>query len=484
MLIRTILIISLFFIPTGMLYSKPLAGVSIITSNTGRAKAVSDLLERHLIKILEKTDIFSTVQYGIVKNELKKFKCISEKCILGFSSSAKFSLIITGDVRDRDEYILITLRAFGSDIPHNNKLIDSRKVKIKLKYKLISRDFSLICEEHAGKFLAAVLKKYLEPVYISDNRLEHDKDISGTYPLYTTKKSSIVKLGNINIVKNNIERKSTLSEKTFILLNHKKEANKISDYYTNEKKKIVFKKTSLYDTFYFVLFTVPASATMPIASPFLGYASQDDWAGLGLWTVNAAPYLYAEARGFINKPADMRSQNKSISRDDLAMNYFAWYMLLAGGTPLFIDAFSHDYLDRASYYTNKYDLMGNPYTAAYLSLISNGGGHFYRGHRSWGYFYFHLNNVLLYMTLRQYAEPETYDSSTDQYIKKSRDRKKLLLWGSALAISKTVEVIHAVLSKDSIECGEEITDTFNAAPILSVDTDGKPVYGLSFTYRY
>ena len=233
-----------------------------------------------------------------------------------------------------------------------------------------------------------------------------------------------------------------------------------------------------------MLFTAPASATMPFASPVLGYSAQNDWQGLGLWAVNASPYLYGEARGFINRPSKLRSENRDITRDDMAMNYFAWYMLLAGGTPLFIDAFSHDYLNRASYFKDKYDLMGNSYTAAWLSLISNGGGHFYRGSRSWGYFYFHLNNILLYMTLREYVQPEEYNSTTGAYEKQSRNSKSAAIWGSVLAISKTVEIIHAVYSNDRIENGQEITGGFSTEPVFSFDYSGKPVYGLNFTFRY
>ena len=183
-----------------------------------------------------------------------------------------------------------------------------------------------------------------------------------------------------------------ITPESYIITGFKKEALSLEKYYTGRKREIVFAGQSFYDTMYIALLTPFASASMPVASPFLGHYMNNDWSGLGLWMLNAPPYLYMEARGFINSPSRLRGRHEDISRDDKALNYFAWYMAAAGGLPLFIDACAHSYLRQGAYFTGDTGLLGNNATAAYLSLVSNGGGMFYRGNRYWGYFYFHLNN--------------------------------------------------------------------------------------------
>ncbi len=484
MFLKKLLIIFIILLSSTGLYAKPLAGVAVIDARGVRAQAIADITEKHLLAILDKTELFSTINYGIIKRELKKFQCTSESCILNFARKADIDLIITGEIHDSKNHITIDLRAFAMGIPHQGKLIARRKTKILLRYCLTSREFSLISEEQAGKFAALILQKLKTPANITNGKVNCNPPISGEYQAYSANGDKIQNVGVVRINNNQLEKPLPAEKKHFILLRHLKESKKLSDYYIEEKKRIVFHKPSLSDTFSFVLFTVPASMTMPLASPILGYAPQNDWSGLGLWTVNASPWLYVEARGFIERPSKLHSRKEDISRDDIAMNQFAWYMFVTGGSSLFVDSFSRDYLNRASYFKRKYELMGNPWTAAWLSLVSNGGGHFYRGNRLWGYFYFHLNNSLLYLTLRSHARPKSYDRINDRYISKKRNDRMFKIYGSTLVLSKTLEIIHTIMSQDRIGCGEELEESFGFAPIVLPDERGNLLYGMNFVYRY
>ncbi len=484
MALKKILIIPMILLVSIRLYSKPLAGVALIESQGLRSRAIADIAEKHLLSILNRTKIFSTVNRGIIKRELTKFQCTSESCILNFAKEAGISLIITGEVRDRANHLIMDLRAFATGIPHQGKLIARRKTKIELKYRLTSREFSLLAEEQSGKFIALVLKKFKTPVKIINGEVRYTPAISGEYKVYAQNGDKIKNAGVVRIDNNKLQNPLPKGKQDLILLSHIEESKKITAYYTEEKKRIVFHKPDLSHTFSFVLFTAPASMTMPLASPILGYFPKNDWSGLGLWTVNASPWLYVQARGFLERPSKLRSRKENISRDDIAMNHFAWFMFLTGGSSLFVDAFAGDYLNRASYFKQKYELMGNPMTAAWLSLISNGGGHFYRGNRFWGYLYFHLNNSLLYLTLRSNAQPKKYDRMNDKYISEKRDNRMFKIWGSALILSKTIEIAHAIMAEDRIDCGEELRESFSFSPLITPDERGQLLYGLSFVYRY
>jgi hypothetical protein len=190
-----------------------------------------------------------------------------------------------------------------------------------------------------------------------------------------------------------------------------------------------------------------------------------------------------EARGFINSPYRLKKDHEDISKDDCAMNMFAWYMAFAGGMPLFIDSYSWNYIHNASMFSGQQKFLDNSATAAYLSLISNGGGLFYRGNRAWGYFYFHLNNALLYLTLREYSRSEHYDPATDSYETGSYNKNRALIYASTLTLSKIVEITHAIFSTEDLSSGSLQDEYVIPEPLFTIDHKGSPVYGISFSLR-
>ncbi len=493
-----IILTALILLTTVNLHAgKPLLGVGSISSNSPRTTVLSGMLEGHLLNIFNTSGVFDIVNSSLLKSELRKFNCIEEKCILRFAGHSRISVIINGDFRDSGDSLRLTLRSYGTDVPYEKRMISRYTVEIPMYRSISSREYSYICEEHAGRFISRFLSVFKHPVSLKrkGNELRPDskEDINGSFDVYrfTDKESAEFreygKIGDVKISSGRIvsgRETGKLKENDFLFyVNHEK-AEFYDSFYRGRKKELVFSETGISDTLYKVLLTVPASASMPFAAPVFGYYSNSDWAGLGLWAVNAAPYLYLEYRGLTDDPGDSRAGRENIGREKITRNRFAWYMLLAGGTSLFVDAFSSQYLEEASGYQGMVPLMGSSLSAGYLALISGGGGHFYRGYRGWGYLYFHMNNILLYYTIRAFTPAERYNSVTGNYEKDDIDRNRAYLMAGAYGLLKTIEIIHAVLLPDRIGNGRIIEETGWPEPVFSFDEKINPVFGLKYTYRF
>lgn len=473
-----------------VLNASPMAAVSGISGNTQRASTLSLILEQHVLQILKKNG-FSTIDPLIVNRELTRFNCVEEKCILNFAENADVDLLITGTVSDRTKFIVIKLEAFGINVPFNKRIINKYEIKIPMDVKINTREYSLLSEEHAARFLAGTLNSFVYPALIiaSDEKfiLADDLKTNGRFKFYSKNKdNSIIENGESDITDGRLDniRGDFQRGDNFIFISFKNKSKEIQEYYTNQKRKIIFKETSLYDTLFLFSVIPVASASMPFSSPFLGYYMNNDWTGLGLWILNAPPYMYMELNGFLNSPSRLKDKKHNISRDNRAMNYFAWYMLVSGGMPLFIDSYTANYIYNLSYFTGNNELLGNSATAAMLSLTSNGSGLFYRGERFWGYFYFHLNNVLLYMTMREFSAPEYYNDSTGTYTKGHVNRNRGIMYGSLFALSKTVEIIHSVICRENLSSGEVLDQYVIPSPLFSLDQKGNPVYGINITLKF
>jgi hypothetical protein len=320
--------------------------------------------------------------------------------------------------------------------------------------------------------------------------LSYDQKINGRYTIYSKDQDNVIQqIGEADITDNILKNINgeIHNRESFILVPYKDKAYEISNYYESRKREIVFEKTSIYDTIFLLAMTPIVSASMPISSPFLGYYMNNDWKGLGLWMLNAPPYLYIEARGFINSPKRIKNRKEDVSQNDKAINHFAWYMLLIGGMPLFIDSYIPSYLNQASYFrgfTGSRSLLGSNVSAAMLSLIGNGAGLFYRGERFSGYFYFHLNNILLFMTMRESSYPEYYNEISNRHEKGSIHKSRAAVYCSLFVLSKTVEICHAVIAKENISSGEVIDEYIIPTPLFALDENGSPIFGISVTAKF
>jgi hypothetical protein len=477
------------------LYAVPVAGVSGILSNTTRGYSVASLIEQHILDILKKNS-FDTIEAGIISRELAKFNCLEEKCILSFAENADIDLIIYGSVIDKKNSIEVKLEAYGINTPFNKRVINRYEIKIPLNgnVNIGSREFSLIGEEHAAKFISKTLNVFVHPIFIKNEKdefiLSSDQKISGRYAVYSKDRNNEIKqIAEADITENILKniKGDIHNRESFILAAYKDKGDEISDYYDKRKREIVFEKGSIYDTLFLIAMTPIVSASMPVSSPLLGYYMNNDWKGLGLWMLNAPPYIYIEARGFINSPKRIKDRKEDVSQNDKAINHFAWYMLLVGGMPLFIDSYAPGYLNQASYFhgvAGSRSFMGSDASAAMLSLIGNGAGLFYRGERFWGYFYFHLNNILLFMTMREFSYPEYYNEISGRYEKGSRNKNRAITYCSLFVLSKAAEICHAVIAKENISSGEVIDEYIIPAPLFALDENGLPLFGISVTAKF
>jgi|GEM_PF-287393 len=476
---------------------KPLVGISGIRGDSARTLNLSGVVETHLANIINSTGIFEQVNHQLLRNELTRFKCIEESCILRFARTAGLHVVIGGEIEDRGDTLLLSLRASGIGAPHFGRVLLRYRVEIPVTNLVLgAREFSYICEEHAGFFLSKMIKRFRLPLELTkkdEEPIRRDQALSGRYDLYRYIDSGISgpvqpyhRIGRIEISDNVIvSRESDLPhrEGDFILISFEKTSRFLENFYRGRKKEIVLEAPSFSDTLYTVLFTVPASATMPVVAPLIGYYHYRDFTGLSLWAVNVAPYLYIEYDGLTDRPGERRDRNKNISRRDATHYYFGWYMLLFGGMSLFVDAFSHRYLSQAANYQEPQPLMGNDFTAAYLALVCGGGGHFYRGHRAWGYLYFHVDNILLYLTIRALVREERYSAETGAYERSSIDRRRAYMLLGVLGLVKICEITHAVLIGDTIRNGTRLEEELSLKPVLYLDEEENAVWGVQYSLR-
>lgn len=485
----------------GLHAAKPLMGIAGMYGDTPRAQNIARLFSSHINNVMRTSGIFDQVNPKLLQQELATFNCLEDSCVLRFARTAKIDIIIRGTIEDRGDTLSVHLYAFGIRTPYFGRNIYSYRVEIPLAgYRLAAQEFSYICEEHAGHFSARMLDRYQSffPLKKLNNTLmiQSDYEITGTFDLYRTHSKTATgtirpfsKIGKVRIEKNRVHIETlsvnTLSNNDFILVSHKAKAQFIRNFYYGRKHEIVFDKPNISDTVYILLFTVPASASMPLLAPTVGYYQNSDYRGLAFWMLNASPYLYIQYDGWTNRPEELRNSGESINKRNLTNYYFGWYMTLCGGMALFVDAFSHQYIAQAANYQRSQSLMGNSLTAAYLSTISGGGGHFYRGYRAWGYLYFHINNILIYYAIQNLVKEEKYDATTNTYSEGEANTKRAWSILGVLALVKTIEVIHVVFTRDNIRNGIiSANNDFDLQPRIFIDEEKRFSYGAQCTYKF
>ena len=490
---KKVLLVFLIFLPLKLFSATPIAGILDFKTTTPLTFSLKNILEQHLTNILYSSGVFDLIKYKTLQNDLDKYGCTDEKCILQFAKDAGISLLINGEIEDRKNYILINFRAYGTSFPHNGTIIVNYSVKIPVNKNFNMKKQSYIIEEHSATFIVNVLNKFLKPIFLEDKNFQSLKTLDaldGQYDLYRfeNKKSKILnnytKIEKIKIKDGFLISQNEFIKDDFLMIGFKDKAKFIEDFYYGRKKEIVFEKQKFETTLFKLLFTVPASITMPVVAPFAGYYKYGDWEGLSLWSFNVMPYLYLEYDGFKRNPDDSRKLNYDISNKDKTRKRFFYYMAFIGGLPLFVDAFSHQYLNRAKEYDRKEYLMGNTYSVFYLSLISGGGGHFYRGYRSWGYLFFHINNILVYNIIGEASQAEHYNELTNRYEKNSINKKKLYSLIGLYSSVKIFEIVHALLLKDNIRNGEVQKSDLSFEPDIKYDLNYGYSYGMKLTAKF
>jgi hypothetical protein len=476
---------------------KPLAGMGGLSSNTPRAAGLAVMAEERLQAIITSTEGFSLVNPGLLKSELIKFQCLEETCMLRLAGDSGISLFIRGDVEEVADEIVLTLEAFGTDLPFNGRRFHRYRASIKMDAAMSAGRLGLIMEEHSARFISGTLRRFSVPVEFSikDGRLETPGSlkIQGTYTVYRRLKAAASMpvrceaVGRIRAGQGavDVSEYTSPAEHDFLLMDFSSQASYVGMFYRGRKREVVLQTPSLEEKLFAMAFTPVGSALMPVLSPFMGYYAAGDWPGLGLWCANALPYLCLEAKGFLKDPGDRRDNHRDVSRSMIADRRYAWYMLFSGGGGLFVDAFASQYLRNASGYRQEpQPYMGSDLLAGYLALATAGGGHFYRGYRGWGYAYFHADNLLMYAIMRELSPPERYDAAGGSYERGRVNTARAGLYIGALACLKIAEITHAVLLDDRISNGDVIEEGFSLSPLAAVDENRSLVAGMQCSFRF
>jgi hypothetical protein len=473
---------------------KPIMGVAIIRNNSPRSSGFSAMLVEHLNRIAESTRIFSIVNAPSLREEIVKYNCLEEKCLLRFLRNAEISLSIMGEVDDRREFMEVSLSAYGTDVYNHDRRIYYYRARIWYDSKQTSREYSLIAEEHAGKFMAKVISAYQLPVAgrISEQgEFVFDVFLSGTYVLYRPLSGGrdmlamSEKVGEVKIDRGRlINARFEPRKGDYVLVRNEREGRDLEAFYYSKKKELTLGKANDFASMYYLLFTAPASALMPLIAPTVGYYAASDWQGLVLWVPNAAPYLYFEINGLTVYFSEYYKKKRTVPGEVRAKLIYSIYLAAVGGLPLFIDSYSRSTINPASNFQTSQSFLGNDLAAAYLSFAGGGGGHFYRGHRLWGYLYYHLNNVMVYFIIRDFTPSLRYNPLTRKYYNGKSVKKRGFCLLGAYGGLKIIECLHAVFIRDRIDSGEIMEESFSMLPDLDLDYDMRLRYGLRCIYRF
>ena len=491
-------IIAFIFLKSPLYASKPVVGVVGVKSGSVRLASVSGMFENQLINIINSSGIFSILNPELLKDQLTRYKCVDEECLLAFAETAKINLIISAFIEDKGNSIIYNIQAQGINAPYYGKIVYKYSAEIPLSGLNISTvEYEYISEEHAAYFVSGLLKKYKAQYFIksadSTAVINSDETVNGTFDLYrydnTISNQQNIRLynraGKVDIKDKEVKalsKDTSINDNDFIFITFTKKAEFIENFFYGRKREMVFNEKSLADTTVLLFSTIPASALMPLIAP-LGYHRNGDYTGLGLWAINSLPYLYIEYKGLTNRPESYRDDNRDISRLTATNYYFGLYMLFCGGMPLMVDAFSSRNIYLASSYQGKQPYMGNTMSAVYLSLISGGGGMFYKGYRPEGYLFFHLHNILLYMAIKELCADETYHRDTNSYSKASINKKKAYTYLGALGLLKVIEITRVILVKDNICNGKLLEENYGFEPAVYNDENGLN-FGVQYTVRY
>lgn len=467
-------------------YAKPKAGFGIIRGYSSDENYLATLIRGHCVNIATSLGIFDIINPDNLLQQLQRLPCNEEQCILQFASQADLQIIVMGTVERSAQGYVVAINAYGLGMPYYGKQFCSYNTKVAVNIlDKADREASYIAEEIASQFIAKLCEQYTVPLTVKNNTVTGDYVISGTYTFYTLQTvydnyTVLVRGGRVDVFNNTVA--TTVPDDSIILINFKKEADSIKNFYYGRKKEIVFKKSQVEDSCILMAFTVPASASMPLVVPLFGYYTSEDYGGLLLWAGNVVPYIGLEIWGFVNRPSELKKHHNDISRNQMASYYFAWYMLLAGGMPSFVDAFSHQYLQQARLYQGQVPTMGSSTNEIYLALIGAGSGMFYKGNRLWGYVYFHLTNICVYGLLYNYAKPQSWDEQNNRYTTGSSHTKAMYAFAGLLSLIKIVEIVHTVSVPYALSVTSEMS-SIDVSPDFRINPYEK-VIGISCAMHF
>lgn len=452
-----------------------LFGIGQVDATSPRAGAAAVALAENINGLLAGTQGFASVNSTVLRQQLSRFACTDEQCMLRFAEDAGICLFITLSVADTGDALQVKIAGYGTKFPYHCRRVYGYNAIVPLTGTAGSGEYALVSEEHSARFVAGLLDVFVSPRLLDDKTVGIAQPIDdGDYTVYRRLPigGEPAPAGKVAGSVTLRAGKATTAGKgyvpaagDFILQNYKRRAASVAKVWYSRKHGIVFAKPDIASGIATALFIPLGSLAAPVAAPALGYVPAGDWAGLGLFALNAAPYYYLEIRGFVNNPYRLRDNHRTASRVDRASWCFAWYMAFAGGAGLFADAFASRYLSAAAAYAGVQQYMGSPFLAGYLALTTAGGGMFYRGQRFWGYVYFHANNLLVFAAIRDFL-PAKYARSDGKYVRGRANRFRGGVLLGVLGAVKIGEVIHSVFASDAIANGDVTEEPLSVEPVV------------------
>ncbi len=487
-------------VPACLYASKPTIGIIVTELRGPKAIHLSGLFSESLVKAIETAGVFSLAKTAQLRTELARLGCLDEACIIRFAGAAGLNIVVNARITERGARGRVEVSCFAIDPPYYGRMLSRYTAEIPLwLWELASEESINFCDEQSAFFLAGVLRNYRRPLPLrqdtrGDIRAEGaDAPVEGRFEIFRFERNiseegkilSHRRIGYASFREGRIvagDDARAIADGDFILMDYKEEAQHLGQLVEERKRRLVTDASSEYGILYAALLGVPASVAMPLVCP-LAYYNYGDFGGLALWAISAAPYLTLEISGLMDRPQRYRKKHRDVSRETAARHNFALYMLVIGGFPLVVDSISRQYITAASQYRGKQVFIGSDLTAAYLSITSAGGGHFYRGYRLWGYLYFHLDTALVYLTMRCFSRPQYYNELNARYERgRIRERAGYAFLG-ALGAVKLTEFVHVLFLKDRLRSGDPVEESFSLRPYLYHDGE-ELAAGLCGEFRF
>jgi hypothetical protein len=443
-------------------YADPIIGCVMFGSQTPRSASIQELFVSSIAEFSTAFHFGDPVNSALLSDQLGKFGCTDDRCLVAFSRDAKIDILVTGNIVDRGDFLEFDIMARSYRYPYNGKTIIRYHTKIPVSGKFSLREYGYIAQEQSARFLAELFARYRYPLPLqkSPDGVRVERPVSGRYPVYRKIHDAefgfyAQQAGEVRFEKGvMLPDSGVAADDGFILSEYSGESRSISEYIDGRKREIVFARGSYEEPFFAPLLIPILSLSAPVSLP-IGYYQHSDYWGMTLWVLNASPWWYLSWKGIDGHPLRLWDAVDKPSRQSSRDARFALYTAVLGNGALVIDMFAHDMLGGAARYESQAHYAGNDTTAAILALLTPGGGQFYRGNRLLGYGYYQLDNTLTYMMLTDLAEGKK--SSAQRY-------------AMALAVVKGIEIIHAYFSSDAIE-PQDYTSAFEVMPLLEYQKD-------------
>lgn len=475
-IIRIALILTILFMTESIIaYADPLIGCTLIETNSARTATFKDMFVSSISQFCETFGTGETVNSALLDDQVKKFGCTDDRCLLSMMRDAKINILITGSIKEKNDRLEINIVAKSYDNPFHGKAIITWRNSIAANAKISIREIGYIAQEEAALFLSALFEEYvtLLPVKSDDpgNMIIAQK-LSGEFDIYRVISSGddglfTVKEDAVRVENGKVMAKIDMGKGLFVAKSFKKESDNIYQYIYGRKKEIVCEPRKFEHS----LFSIPIIPFLSVSSPIsipAGYYMNSDYHGLAISVVNSSPWWYFSWKGLGGKISNLKNAGSELKRHDDGKYLFALYTAAFGSCGYVIDMMAQDSLKKAGSYRERVPYICNDFTAVTLSLLVPGGGMFYRGNRLWGSIYYQIDNGLAYVTIRNIAE---------------RKNNKTAYCLSALIAVKAIEVIHSSFMRDEIFTGE-FTGNSIILPTIEAENDGSLRAGFAAALRW